>query len=73
MKFGIADVHVMLLRICGLHKNQPKEDCAFLMGLSEVNLRVCLEVTARLVKSLSCVKDMQLAFMFCSPRNHTVP
>jgi hypothetical protein len=39
----------MLLSICELHKNQPREDCTFIMGLSEVNLR-CLEIQARLLK-----------------------
>lgn len=49
MKVGIAYVHLMLLRICELHKNQPREDCTFSMGLSEVNLR-CLEIQARMLK-----------------------
>lgn len=49
MKVGIAYVHIMLLRIFELHKNQPREDCTFIMGLGEVNLR-CLEIQARPVK-----------------------
>jgi hypothetical protein len=49
MKVGIAYIHVMLLRICELHNNQPREDCTFIVGLSEVNLRY-LKIQARLVK-----------------------
>jgi hypothetical protein len=73
MKFGIAAVHihVMLLRICDLHINQPREDCTKIMGLSDVALRVCLEIQACLVKP-SCVNGIELAFIFCSPHNHTV-
>jgi hypothetical protein len=49
MKVGITYVHIMLLRIFELYKNQPKEECTFIVDLSEVNLRY-LEIQARLMK-----------------------
>ena len=49
MKVGIAYVRLILLKIYELHRNQPREDCTFIMGLSEVNLR-CLEIKAHLLQ-----------------------
>jgi hypothetical protein len=49
MKVGITYVHIMLLRIFELHKIQSKEECTFIIDLSEVNLRY-LEIQARLIK-----------------------
>ena len=43
VKFGIRDVHIMLLSICEFRENRCMEGRTFLMDANKLNLRVCCE------------------------------
>jgi hypothetical protein len=41
MKFGMKDMHKVLLSICKFHENWPKEGRTFLMGVNKI---ICMLV-----------------------------
>jgi hypothetical protein len=36
VKFGITDLHIMLVSICELRENRRREGCAFVVGVNEI-------------------------------------
>lgn len=37
VKFGVRDLHLILLRICEFRKNRLEECCTFLVGVNEIS------------------------------------